>query len=216
MKRCPHCQFIYPDSDDVCDFDQTRLIAAAEAEIAAITNTPERPALAELAATHSKKFDSRKNRRGLPLVAASGLVLGMVSFVLYFAVHRQLTSQSIREQPVVARPVLSQSPSTSPSPWPSPSSIESPSPQTPTAAEEKPSSMNSKTTAAHSSTPFGPVSTGPPGTQVTSSHKPVILLTSGGKVEADAVWRTKDGIWYRRDGIVTLLKKNRVKAIVNQ
>jgi len=46
--------------------------------------------------------------------------------------------------------------------------------------------------------------------------KPVITLTSGGKIEADEVWRTKDGVWYRRDGIVTLLKRNQVKAIVTR
>ena len=46
--------------------------------------------------------------------------------------------------------------------------------------------------------------------------KPTILLTTGGKIDADEVWRTRDGVWYRRAGIVTLLKHNRVKAIVNQ
>ena len=42
--------------------------------------------------------------------------------------------------------------------------------------------------------------------------KPVIMLTSGGKIEADEVWRTKDGVWYRRNGIVTLLKRGQVKS----
>jgi hypothetical protein len=46
--------------------------------------------------------------------------------------------------------------------------------------------------------------------------KPVILLTTGGRIEADEVWRTRDGIWYRRAGIVTLLKRNKVKAIVDR
>jgi hypothetical protein len=46
--------------------------------------------------------------------------------------------------------------------------------------------------------------------------KPVILLTSGGKIEADEAWRTKDGVWYRRNGMVTLLKRGQVKAIVTR
>jgi hypothetical protein len=46
--------------------------------------------------------------------------------------------------------------------------------------------------------------------------KPVILLTTGAKIEADEVWRTRDGIWYRRAGMVTLLKRNKVKAIVDR
>ena len=46
--------------------------------------------------------------------------------------------------------------------------------------------------------------------------KPVILLASGGKIEADEAWRTKDGVWYRRNGMVTLLKRGEVKAIVTR
>ena len=42
------------------------------------------------------------------------------------------------------------------------------------------------------------------------------MLTSGSKIEADEVWRTRDGIWYRRNGMVTLLKRNQVKAIVTK
>jgi hypothetical protein len=44
----------------------------------------------------------------------------------------------------------------------------------------------------------------------------VIILTSGGKIDADEVWRTRDGIWYRKNGMVTLLKAARVKAVVNK
>jgi hypothetical protein len=46
--------------------------------------------------------------------------------------------------------------------------------------------------------------------------KPVIVLVSGGKIEADEAWRTKDGVWYRRNGIVTLLKAGQVKTIVTR
>jgi hypothetical protein len=42
------------------------------------------------------------------------------------------------------------------------------------------------------------------------------MLTSGGKIEADEVWRTKDGVWYRRNGIVTLLKRGQVKNIASR
>src|SRR5262245_14826859 len=94
MKRCPQCEFIYPDRDNVCDFDQASLVPATESEIAAITNTPERPALAELAAIHNRKFERRRNGRGLPVTVALGLLLGVVAVVIYFAVHRRIASQS--------------------------------------------------------------------------------------------------------------------------
>ena len=60
------------------------------------------------------------------------------------------------------------------------------------------------------------MSTSGPGIGNRQGGKPVILLTSGGKIDADEVWRTKDGVWYRRNGMVTLLKRNQVKAIVTR
>jgi len=210
MRRCPQCQFIYPDTDRICDFDQTPLVDATESEIAAITNTPERPALSDLAATHSRKFERRRDKRILPIAAAIGLLLGIATVIAYFAVYRQMRTPPLREQVRTGQqaPVASL-----PSPSPAPSAVESPSPKTVT--DEK-SPTNSKTTTAHTTTSLGPVSTSTPGTTSKSIKKQVILLNGGGKIEADEVWRTKDGVWYRRDGIVTLLKKNRVKSIVNQ
>ena len=213
MKRCPQCHFIYPDEDETCDFDQTPLVDAAESEIAAITNTPQRPVLADLAATHSRKFESRKNRRALPIAVALGLVLGLVVFGVYFAVHRQMAPQRAAEQVKInsAQPVV-QLPSPSPSPSPAQTLDTEPTPET----NSKSSNANAKTSTAHSATGVGPVSTSTPGTTNKTGSKQVIVLTTGGRLEADEVWRTKDGVWYRRDGVVTLLKKNRVKAIVNQ
>ncbi len=215
MKRCPQCQFIYPDSDNMCDFDQTTLVAAAESEIAAITNTSARPALSDLAATHSKKFENRKSRKALPVAAALGLVLGVVVFGVWFAVHRQMTPQQNPEQvpnSVAPQPVVANLPS----PSPSPSITESPSPEEPSNTAAKTSSSPSRASTSHLTTSLAPVSTSNPTATQKAGTKSVILLTSGGKVEADEVWRTKDGIWYRRDGVVTLLKKNRVKSIVSK
>ena len=211
MKRCPQCQFIYPDSDIVCDFDQTTLVATAEAEIAAITNTAARPALSDLAATHSKNFENRKSRKALPIAAGLGLVLAVVVFGVYFAVQRQMNPPQSQVQvtsPVAPQPVVTQVPS----PLSSPSISESPSPEGSSNTSAKSSSSSAKTSTSHSTTSLAPVSTN----TSKAPHKSVILLTTGGKVEADEVWRTKDGVWYRRDGVVTLLKKNRVKAIVSK
>lgn len=214
MKRCPQCEFIYPDSDNVCDFDQTPLIAAEESEIAAITNTPARPALSDLAATHSRNFENRRTRKTLPYAAFIGLFLGVAVFVAYFAVRRQMTPKTSTSQVVANTPV--QVPQSTPTvvESPSPVAVESPSPTQTQPTESK--SSTTKTTTAHTSTNTNPVSTGSTDAKPKSGSKPIILLTTGGKVEADEVWRTKDGVWYRRDGVVTLLKKNRVKAIINQ
>lgn len=214
MKRCPQCEFIYPDSDAVCDFDQTSLVLVAESEVAAITNTPARPALSDLAATHTKNFEKRKSRKALPIAVGLGLVLGIVVFSVYFAVHRQMVPPPIQQSSNVTPQPVAQMPSPSPSPSTSPSVTESPLPEEGTDKASKSTPPSSKTSTSHTTTSLGPVSTGE--TVAKNTGQKVILLTSGGKVEADEVWKTKDGVWYRRDGLVTLLKKNRVKAIVGQ
>jgi len=209
MKRCPQCQFIYPDTDTICDFDQTPLVDAPESEIAAITNTPERPVISDLAATHTKKFEERRSRKTLPIAAAAGIALGVSIVGVYVAVQRQLSpTRSQVEARVAAPPLKTEATLPSPSPSVEPSPSPSPTPD----LGEKSQAANTKATA-HSSTSAGPVSTSP---QPSKSTKSVILLTSGAKLEADEVWKTKDGVWYRRDGVVTLLKKNRVKAVVNR
>ena len=203
MKRCPQCLFIYPDTDSVCDFDQTPLVAATEAEI---------PSTAELPTSKaSTPSQNRKNWRGFLLSGAIGLLLGMVIVGVYFAVHRQMTPQPMPKQPDA---LITSQPFIAPSPSPSPTAILQTVAPEPT-VEATTKSTSSKTATAHSSSSTSPVTTSAPNERA-KSGKSVILLTSGGKVEADEVWQTKDGIWYRRDGMVTLLKKARVKAIVRQ
>ena len=198
MKRCPECQFIYPDTDRVCDFDQSPLVEASESEIAAITNTPERI------------VRKQKSRRFLPVAIAIGLLLGITGVGVYVAVRRQMRPQPIQEQVSSRTPVHAL-----PSASPSVSIIETPSPEVVVTKSENSATPNTKDKTAHTTTSTGPVSTGT-ASGSKSGKKQVILLTSGGRVEADEVWRTKDGVWYRRAGVVTLLKKDRVKAIVSQ
>jgi len=210
MKRCPQCEFIYPDSDAVCDFDQASLVLVAESEIAAITNTPARPALSDLAATHSKLFANRRSRKALPIASALGLGLWFIVFVIYIAVHRQLMPSAVEQSTLPTPQLVAQKAS----PSPSPSVTESPLPEEETNKTSTLSPSSSKISTSHTTSSLGPVSTNQNPAKKTG--KKVILLTSGGKVEADEVWKTRDGVWYRRDGLVTLLKKNRVKAIVGQ
>ena len=210
MKRCPQCEFIYPDRDEVCDFDQTPLVSATESEIAAITNTPEQPTLSELAATHIRNFELRRSRRTLPIAVLLGLILGLISVAAYFAVHRRMASRG--SEVTTSQIAVGQAVAT-PSPSPSPT-IEKSVLNELVATEEKQSTTNSKLSTAHPIGRRAPVSTGPPRTESQSTSRQVIILTSGGRIEADAAWRTKDGVWYRRNGIVTLLRGNRVRAIL--
>jgi len=190
MKRCPQCLFLYPDSDEHCDFDKTLLEDVDDAEIEAVTR-PTRP-----------------KRRVLPIVAAVGLLLGVFAFaIVYYAVSRQ-TQEAAAAPQTSSTPVPVATPQpASPSPTVAPSPSPSPSPKTP---------VNGTPSAAHTRASTDPVSTSGPGMGNRQGGKPVITLTSGGKIEADEVWRTKDGVWYRRNGMVTLLKRGQVKSIVTR
>ena len=196
MKRCPECLFLYPESDERCDFDQTPLEVVDDAAVEAATKT-------------SKPRVRRQSR--VIVIAAAGLILAVLAVVLYFTLGR-------RTQNAVAAPAAPQStpapiaspPVVLPEPSPSPTVSPSPSPS-PTARV-----TSDKVATSHSRTSVDPVSTSGPGMATRQGGKPVITLTSGGKIEADEVWRTKDGVWYRRNGIITLLKRNQVKAIVTR
>ena len=194
MKRCPQCLFLYPESDERCDFDKTLLEVVDDAEIEAAT----RPAKS-----------SKRPRKVLPIVAAVGLLLGVFVFAIYYAVSHQ--SQKAAAAPQTSStpvPVATPQPALpSPTPTVSPSPSPSPSPKAP---------ANGTPTAAHTRASSDPVSTSGPGMGNRQGGKPVIMLTSGGKIDADEGWRTKDGVWYRRNGIVTLVKRSQVKAIVTR
>lgn len=188
MKRCPQCLFLYPDSDQRCDFDKTVLETVAEAEIDAVTS-------------------KGRKRRVVPVVSAVALMLGVLLFAIYYGVSQHAETQT----PATAAPALPAAPKLilpSPSPTVAPSPSPSPSPSLKTSSAGSSSSHTRSTT--------DPVSTSGPGIAKRRGGKPVIMLTSGGQIEADEVWRTRDGVWYRRNGMVTLLKLSRVKAIITQ
>jgi hypothetical protein len=200
MKRCPHCNFIFPDSDELCDFDRTPLVVIAENEI-------------DVKAVPGPVEMRQENRKALLMAAVVGISLGLILFVGYRVNHRQrsVVSDAGRPQNISPRPAVAAiTPPTDPSPTPAAT------PVVPAVSNGSNSAPSPTQTAAHAKVSVGPVST-TESKSADNDGKPVIIrLASGGKVEADEVWRTKEGVWYRRDGVVTLLKSNRVKAIVNQ
>ena len=191
MKRCPQCLFLFPDSDSKCDFDQTPLEDVDDSAIESATRKPK--------------------RRALPIAVAIGLLLSIVVFAVYYGLSRQQQKASAAtETPVTVEPVAG------PSATPSPSVEVSPSPSPSPSITPTSKSSPEKFSTAHTRSTSDPVSTSGPGMGNRQGGKPVIMLTSGGKIEADEVWRTKDGVWYRRNGMVTLLKRAQVKTIVTR
>jgi len=211
MKRCPQCLFIYPESDARCDFDNTPLVVVDDAEIESATAPPpakkKRGSASKKASSGAKKSSRKK---GTAITAAVGLALGPAAFFAYYNLNSR--AKGVAEIQPVAVVASTATPQSTPpqvtivSSPPVENAEPSPAPVSKTATE--------RTATSHSRTTAAPVSTSGPG--MGKGGKPVILLTTGGKIDADEVWRTRDGVWYRRAGIVTLLKHNRVKAIVNQ
>lgn len=206
MKRCPQCLFIYPDSDARCDFDNTPLVAVDDAELDAATNTETAPP------AKRKRAPRRRWGKATALTALAGLMLGVAAFALYHQLAQGTHNAAVTEStaivsvaPVVAPPEVEVA---------SPSPVESVSPTPSVTPVAKPVSERAPTSQTR--TTVGPVSTSGPGMGKKVGGKSIIVLTSGGKIEADEIWRTRDGVWYRRGGIVTLLKPGRVKAILNQ
>ena len=208
MKRCPECLFIYPDSDTRCDFDNTPLVAVDESVIETVTDqTPKK--------TKRKRTTKKRPRKATALTAIIGSLLGLAAFVIYYrSTHHQpdvtastLTASTPNTAQVPATPITSAQTLATPIT----TTTASPSP-TATTSTNKPTTDRIAT--AHTTTTVSPISTSGPG--MIKNGKAVILLTTGSRIAADEVWRTRDGVWYRRDGIVTLLKRGQVKAILNQ
>ena len=221
MKRCPECLFIYPETDVRCDFDNTALVVVDEAELEAATKAPpsstskkskrtsKKPQREAKAAAATSKKSRRKVSTIIPVVA---LLIGLVGFFVYFSLRsrNQSNVEPAAVASVMTEPVTQQPPHVVGAPALTETASPSPAPSvTPKETSERVATSHSRTTVA-------PVSTSGPGMGKKRGGKPVIMLTSGGKIDADEVWRTRDGVWYRRNGIVTLLKHNRVKAISNQ
>jgi len=190
MKRCPKCDFLYLDSDESCDLDGTLLVAADQSGETSPGHAPRR----------------RPGKAGKPL---SILGVGVVALAaIAFLVHQRMTQQAQNSNSnesaklSVAQPQIP----------PATPSVE----VSPTASVELSASPIAKASPTVKATPArGGLSSNPVSTSSDDgvTRGVIIRLIDGRSLPADEAWRTKDGIWYRRNGIVTLLKRSQVKAI---
>ena len=216
MKRCPECDSIFDDTDKFCELDGTQLVADYSDSDPDLLVLPadmhpdpgtQPGVIAAGEYQDSREARLRENWKTLAIVAVAGVAIGIILFIVYQRLTREAPEQSSNESsnetvtqqqtpllPSPPSPFASASPSAEPSP--SPSGMPSPAAQ-----------LESPRVALSSS----PVSTG--GDGKTRRGPVTIRLTNGTSVEAEEVWETGDGIWYRRRGVVTLLERNQVKAI---
>lgn len=225
MKRCPECDSSFPDTDKFCELDGAPLVAdsdsnrdsldppADEQDETGSGETPEweTDSEEELIVAggykHSREAAPVQNWKTLAIVAIAGVAIGIVLFIVYQQITREAPEQTSVQSPIVAvtpqqMPLLPSQPapfaSESPSPEPSPSPSAMPSPAAQTESPRVALSSSPVSTGRDPKARRGPVT---------------IRLTNGTSVEAEEVWETQEGIWYRRRGFVTLLDRNEVKAI---
>ncbi|MCM3902962.1 MAG: hypothetical protein ND866_14745 [Pyrinomonadaceae bacterium] len=224
MKHCPKCGFLYLDSDQVCDLDQTLLITDdVGSDVSLVEKSEQKPEeLSLTAAVHQRKL----NLKTVLAATVAGLIIGLL-LLSYQRMRPTLqasqapptsqaqTSQASRVTQIAklasneaaAKAALAQQASqilAEPHDNVSPSA----KPLSSTAAK---TTLSARPDSARLSVSSNPVSTGD---VANSGRGPVtIRLANGSTLQADEVWRTKAGIWYRRKGIVTFLKPNRVRAM---
>lgn len=216
MKRCPQCSFLYLDSDSLCDLDHTPLLPddfGSDLDLAKLEN----------AGHLSRTAGVIKRRLDLKTVSAATIVGLIIGLMLLGSYQRtRLTLQASQAPPTqktpatngthvsrviqVAREVSIRA---------AVDQTESDSTLAPASSDQAVSATKTVTNNQPDSKPLrassNPVSTG-------SVTKPgngsiTIRLTDGSTIQAEEVWKTKAGIWYRRKGIVTFLKPSRVRAI---
>ena len=209
MKRCPECDSFFPDVDQFCELDGTPLVTDDSDSGAVVRDrTEQKVNKGTPSAVGEAARESDGSWKTMAIVAVAGVAIGVALFLIYYAMTREAPRESSNESPSNSSIMQQQGPLLPSLPSPvasaSPSAESSPSPS----ARPSPSAQADSARVESSSSP---VSTG--GDEKTGRGPITIRLTNGTSVEADEVWKTGEGIWYRRRGVLTLLDPKQVKAI---
>jgi hypothetical protein len=222
MKLCPQCEFIYEDEQSFCDMDGTGLVhnPASDLLISRLTI----PLIFESGPT------ARRSRSSIALATLVVIVLAGLVGGAYFTRSRQTLARRSPEpaqSSLQATDQATQSSTQTTAEQPSATSNsaqtaaaqsgEQSIAQTSTASDQlevdstSSAARSSKTALAHSRLNAGPVSA-TAGT--TNSRGPVVVrLTNGAAIRADDAWEKSEGVWYRQAGMVTFIKRSRVRSI---
>lgn len=209
MKRCPQCYGMYGDRERFCEIDGHELLAEPTlAPEVRTTAAPARPVWVPAAA----------------LGVLVGLAIGIAIFaaVSLSSEPAKYESQTIRETSQVQEKTLPHRIATA-SEAPIPELAASPSPADTTDAEEEAEAEPFPATSAESHSTAaqlnrGPISTGQKtkAGESEAEFQTVIEMSDGSTLEVDAAWEDKQGIWYRRSGLVSFVESSRVKAVTTR
>ena len=203
MKRCPQCYEVYDEAERFCEADGHELLAdPAVAPSSQAVPPPPAPAPAWMPA------------------AVLGVLIGIgIGAGIFAAIS--LSNGSTDNEPKAVRESkeVRQSPqslrATVANPAPTAEPEESPSPEAEEEAEAEASPQPTADTKSVAQFNRGPISTGEKtkGNETEANVQTVIEMHDGSTLDVDAAWEDKQGIWYRRSGLVSFVESSRVKAI---
>jgi cytoskeletal protein RodZ len=211
MKRCPQCYEPYGGDEKFCEADGHELLADP-------TFSPQIETVAAPPAAAKAVWWP---------AAALGILVGVVIGAGIFAAGSLMSTSEPHGTPTTSR--VTETREVNPPPRtvvasnaaPTPEAAESPSPEsTEEAAQAEPTATSAATPAAVHKTASvslnqDPISTGEKRakSESDSSVQTVIEMNDGSTLDVDAAWEDKQGIWYRRGGLVSFVDSSRVKAI---
>lgn len=203
MKRCPQCYEVYDESERFCETDGQELLA-----------DPAPVPSPAVATAEPAAGPSWMPAAILGVLIGIGIGAGIFAAITLTgskendpAVVRQAPEYREKSPTVRASAVANPAPTAEPEESPSPEAEEE------AQAEASPQAIEDNKAVAEFNR--GPISTGkkPKTDENEAALQTVIEMNDGSTLDVDAAWEDKQGIWYRRSGLVSFVESSRVKAI---
>lgn len=212
MKLCPQCAFIYENNQGFCDMDGQELVHDSASGVVDQTAPPKL----------RTSLPARSRVRRLSVLFVAAAVFTALLSVIYLGQRQQS-----RTSYAAAIPIQSVQSNTSNETHPYQSSVDSSNSATDASLpvdSPDPSFSPAGTAALTASTTKAPstdatVASAHAATNALAPNQsaPVIVrLTNGASIKADDAGETRNGVWYRQGGMVTVLKRSQVRAIERQ
>ncbi|HKU73008.1 MAG TPA: hypothetical protein VJR02_03775 [Pyrinomonadaceae bacterium] len=199
MKQCPECNEVFDNQKAFCDMDGSELVK--------LTDSP-------------RAISETKPSSGATPVWVTGVIGGLIGiivcvllYIVFLAPSRETASQDHQNQNTETTAPKSNQIAVLPPSQTRPNETASPTEtESPAEAEASPeASPAAVATPVPVVVNHGPIATGDK--KAADGERTIIKMKDGSSLEADAAWEDKQGIWFRRSGVVSFLDKSKVEAI---
>ena len=202
MKQCPACRENFEDSQNFCDFDGSLL--RDETEL-----------LRDALKTPGVNVGTVPAQKIWPIVTIGILVGIIICLGVYVVMITKSTETAENKKTTESAKLNTSSTQTAmkPQALPVPTVEEPVAEASPTASPvETPAEVaETKPETASASLNDGPISTNRQ--EGEKRGRTVIKLKGGVRVEADAAWEDRMGVWYRQGGLVSYVERERIESI---